>query len=281
MYDSIPLDARSRYVDGWRVTVDRFPNGSVEAFARPSWFDRRAEPRPKPCRKRPKKGEKVEGKSVDIERAGRRARKRVRLLCLGIGADHLLSVTYRENMLDRERAKQDWARFVRLVHVRYPQWRYVVVTERQERGAIHFHAGVKGFQPVAYLRRCWRAVVGHDGGNIDVQGPKKRWTRPEERAHGKEWHVGKLAGYISKYMTKGLELEPVAWSKRYWASRLEDDRPVREVFWIQAMDGHMLIEEVYELVIGSRAVGVRQYLLPGDDVRYWVQAPPLSGRVGL
>lgn len=277
--DSITLDAgQGHYRDGWRVTVDRFPNGAVEAFARPSWYARTAPPVLPPARyrKRATKREGATRSTVDIERAARRAKKRIRLLCLAIGADHMMTLTYRENMVDRERAKADWRRFVQLVQRKYPNWAYVVVTERQERGALHFHAAVVGFQPVRYLRRCWRAVVGEEGGNIHVRGPRKRWQRPGEDDHGHEWHTGKLAAYISKYLGKDVDTGE-AWAKRYWATKLESDsRPLREVMWLEALDGHMLIEEVYELVIGKRAVGVRQYVLPGDDVRYWIQAPPLS-----
>lgn len=271
--DSIAVEGQDRYVDGWRVTVDRFPNGAVEAFARPSWFERSAPAELPPSRRRKAatKADGAEGKQVDLERAARRAKKRIRALCLALGCDHMLTLTYRENMVDRERAKADWKRFVRLVQSRYPQWAYVVVIEAQERGALHFHAAVVGWQAVKFLRRCWHAVVGQDMGNIHVRGPKRRWG-----VGGAEWHSGKLASYISKYLGKNVD-SCESWAKRYWATRLETDtRPVREVFFIQAMDGHMLIEEVYELVVGKRAVGVRQFLLPGDDVRYWVQAPPLT-----
>src|SRR5690606_29138862 len=102
---------------------------------------------------------------------------------------------------------------------------------------------------------------------------KKRWGGEAD-----EWTLNKLASYLTKYLKKDMS-QREAWAKRYWSTKLDDEtRPVREVYWIQALDGVHLIQEVYEIVAGSRAVGVVQHLLPGDDVRYWLSVPPVQPR---
>lgn len=72
------------------------------------------------------------------------------------GLDHLLSLTVRENLIDDVRAYGYFEKFIRLVHTYLLGWKYVVVAERQKRGAIHFHMAVKGYQDVALLRSLWQ-----------------------------------------------------------------------------------------------------------------------------
>lgn len=123
-----------------------------------------------------------------------RAKGAVRRRLLTIGADHLLTLTYRENMTEVGRAEKDLRLFLKLVRERYPEFPYVAVWERQKRGAIHWHLGVVEFQDVRFLRSCWLEVVGEGNGNIDVRGPRG----------GKSSCVS-LARYIAKYILKGQE----------------------------------------------------------------------------
>lgn len=125
-------------------------------------------------------------------RAVRRARSRLRHLVLAANADHLLTLTYRENMTDFERACSDLTRFVRLVRVSLPGWTYIAVAENQKRGAWHWHLAVVGRQDVDLLRSCWRKVVGE--GNIDVNPPKG--TAKHRRLA--------LVKYLGKYLAKGF-----------------------------------------------------------------------------
>ena len=123
-----------------------------------------------------------------------RAKGAVRRRLLTIGADHLLTLTYRDNVTEVAKAEEDLRQFLKLVRERYPEYPYVAVWERQKRGAIHWHLGVPGFQDVRFLRKCWRKVVGHDNGNIDVTPPR-----------GKRSVYASLASYIAKYILKGQE----------------------------------------------------------------------------
>jgi len=128
-------------------------------------------------------------------RAVRRARSRLRHLILSAKADHLLSLTYRENIEDYGRACADLTKFVRLVKRKHPEWVYVGVAEQQKRGAWHWHLAVCGRQDVNMLRSMWRRVVVE--GNIDVNPPK---------GVGKQRALS-LVRYLGKYLAKNFSSE--------------------------------------------------------------------------
>jgi len=131
---------------------------------------------------------------ANLGRSVRRTRAQVRRKCMAGGLDHLLTLTYRENVSDLSRCFSDFKRFVRLVRSGGREFVYLCVHEFQKRGAVHFHVAVRGWQDVRYLRSCWLAVVG--SGNIDVKGPSVRGSSRWGRAH--------LSGYLVKYITKGV-----------------------------------------------------------------------------
>jgi hypothetical protein len=130
----------------------------------------------------------------NIERAIRNARVKIRRLIMSSGLDYLLTLTYRENMCDFEKACDDLREFAERVQQVVPGWKYLAVSERQERGAYHWHIAVKGWQSVVLLREIWKQVVGE--GNIDIKSPKvgkrARWGR-----------LG-LAYYLAKYIGKDI-----------------------------------------------------------------------------
>ena len=134
-----------------------------------------------------------ESRELHEDRAVRRARSRLRRLVLAANADHLLTLTYRENVTDFADATNDLGRFVRQVRKHLPGWVYIGVPERQQRGAWHWHLAVVGRQDVVLLRSLWVAVVG--SGNIDVQPPKH--CRADQRLA--------LVKYLGKYLAKGFE----------------------------------------------------------------------------
>jgi len=84
---------------------------------------------------------------------------------------------------------------------------YVAVLERQQRGALHPHLAVKGFQDVRLLRRCWYKIVGNGQGQVNVRGP-----RPGSSPV-------KLARYLSKYISKDFDNMPREFEEhRYFCS---------------------------------------------------------------
>lgn len=140
---------------------------------------------------------KSKERKKNIEKGIRRAKATIRMECMAAGLDHLLTLTSRENQRDKVRAWTDFEEFIRKVHLRIPDWKYVAVIEKQDRGALHFHSGVKGFQDIELLRSLWQSVVGE--GNIDVQYKKS--------SRGCKWKRSKLASYLTKYTGKEMETE--------------------------------------------------------------------------
>lgn len=139
------------------------------------------------------------------ERSTRRARTKVRRLAKAKGLSVLLTLTYRENMLDRERMARDFDAFVKRVRRVITGFEYVCVFERQKRGAWHAHIAVrrvmshyvqKGVMVKSYdlLRSMWRGIVGQDNGNVNVSR-NKRVNRS----------AAKLAAYLSKYIGKTFD----------------------------------------------------------------------------
>lgn len=149
--------------------------------------------------------EKLDDLAMNRERSTRRARTCVRRLAKFKGLNTLLTLTYRENMVDRERMQRDFDVFMKRVRRMLPGFEYVCVFERQKRGAWHAHIAVRKLMPYylkkavmvkSYdlLRSMWRGVVGADNGNIDVSR-NKRVNRSS----------AKLAAYLSKYIGKTFD----------------------------------------------------------------------------
>lgn len=149
--------------------------------------------------------EVLEKAADNRERSTRRARTKVRRLAKFKGLQTLLTLTYRENMQDRDRMARDLDVFLKRVRRAIPGFEYVCVFERQKRGAWHAHLAVKkilthyvrgGVLVRSYdlLRSMWRGVVGADNGNVDVSR-----NRRVQRSSAK------LAAYLSKYIGKTFD----------------------------------------------------------------------------
>jgi len=144
----------------------------------------------------------------NMQRAQQRAKTTIRRSIMAAKLDHLLTLTYRDNEQDRERAWSDFTRFARLVRdtLKPFSWPYVAVLEFQKRGAIHFHVAVSGFQKVELLRSIWHHVIGGgERGNIDVQFFRGRRSQ--------------LARYLAKYLSKDIGDEKQKGTHRYKRSR--------------------------------------------------------------
>lgn len=131
-----------------------------------------------------------EQRTIHEDRAVRRARSRLRQLILSANADHLLTLTYRENVTDFEQASKDLSALIRRVRKHLPNWIFIAVPERQKRGAWHWHLAVVGRQDVKLLRHLWRSIVGE--GNVDVQKPSTANRRLA------------IVKYLGKYLAKGF-----------------------------------------------------------------------------
>lgn len=219
-------------------------------------------------------------------RAVRRAKAHIRWLVNEMEADRLFTLTYRANETDREKVKADFKRFVRLVRKGWggqqglPEWRYVAVLERQERGAYHIHCAVKGWQKVTFLRTAWYKALGGQGdetgdqtpGNIDVTSPRKaRWGTSL-----REWKASKLSAYLTKYLAKTFD-EETDEKKRYWHSK-DTVVPAKQRFILCATDLVSAIHEsasVLELHFGHAINFARSWLSPFKDA-LWLSLGEVS-----
>jgi hypothetical protein len=157
-----------------------------------------------------------ERREKSLRVAANRAKTRVRKLCKAMGADTLLTLTYRANQTGLDLCKVHLKEFVRRMRRLMPDFRAVCGFEKQTRGAWHVHMAtvrlpadlparngvkVKSFN---VIRAVWRSVTKDYGGNIDVSAKKRNSERSAAR----------IASYISKYITKAFE-EGEKWVNRW------------------------------------------------------------------
>lgn len=178
------------------------------------------------------------------DRSTRRARTKVRRLCKNRGLSVMLTLTYRENMTDRQRMGRDFDVFVKRLRRVVPDFQYVCVFEKQKRGAYHAHIAVprvlshylhKGalMRSYDFLRSVWRAVVGVDNGNVDVSR-NKRIARSSSR----------LATYIAKYI--GKDFDSAGEGDSYRASGRDLPKPV--VIRILSPDEQIACDAAWDLL---------------------------------
>jgi len=132
-----------------------------------------------------------------------------------VGRSHpvLVSLTFRENCTDLERAREDLKSFAKRAAHRFgSKFKYIAVVEFQKRGAIHFHA------------LCW--------------GVPKKNAKAErrERLFASLWGQGfadvkitdgsmKLASYLSSYFA-GSFLDPRLAGRRVYTASRNISRPL-------------------------------------------------------
>ena len=117
-----------------------------------------------------------------------------------------LTLTYRENMTDRNRLLMDWEAFCVAVK-RLPEFekmgaslKYLSVIEIQKRGALHLHAGLFNmpYIPVAKLQKIWP----HGFIKVNAIGGFKQVHR-----------------YLVKYFTKSMQDRSLKNTKAYFSSK--------------------------------------------------------------
>jgi hypothetical protein len=154
---------------------------------------------------------KSENRERNIDRVRRRAKRTIRGYCLANTFDHLVTITFKENVLDLEYVMGIAEKWAAAVVRRKPQWAAVCVPERQKRGAWHPHFAVNGFQDIATLRGILYGIVGRDEdgkprAEVDVQDFMRREKR--HKGQRRSVRVGRLdvARYLSKYVGKNVGL---------------------------------------------------------------------------
>lgn len=215
-----------------------------------------------------------------LEKSAARAKRTCRLKIKTAGMQSLLTCTYRENMQDFDRARTDFHAFLRKLRNIIPGFVAVYAFEKQSRGAWHVHAAIRELpkwltftekftgkavtvRSWDYIRRLWHSVVGKDNGNVDIDGHRKtRHGLPAK--HRPAASLAKLAGYVSKYLTKdyaeGLE------GRNRWGSTQGINVPAPVVFDMPEMPLVDLIDVAFDLPAGHRVV--RHNI--GQFGKFWV-----------
>ncbi len=216
-------------------------------------------------------------REANHRRAVRKAKQTTRWLVQQMQADRLLTLTYRDNVEDREKVKGDFSRFRRLVANGWKgqpglkDWRYVAVLEKQQRGAFHVHIAVRGWQPVKFLRQCWYRACGADMDATGSETPGQINVTPPRNDQGprrkKEWATSRLAFYIVKYMQKTFD-ETSLEKNRYWRSK-DIDAPSQYRHWLVATNMLDAIHELISTLSFSEGFALRMHWSTNDGAVYW------------
>lgn len=214
-----------------------------------------------------------------------RAKTRVRRLCKSMGADSLLTLTYRYCETDKSQVKKDLYEFNRRMRRELPEFRFVACFELQKRGAWHVHMATGGIpthfnrsSPNAQtkkmhswrvksfdvIRAIWRSVVGVRGGNIDLARRKRSSASSP----------AKIAAYISKYILKDFA-EGEKNSNRFTSyGDFKIPAPVSLGFVKNAIEA---VEVCYS-ILGDRVVFGQHFSHFGDWFYLHGEAPPVLKR---
>lgn len=214
------------------------------------------------------------------EKSRSRAKRNCRHKIKHGGFRHMLTGTYRENVIDFDKVRKDHAAWMRKVKATMRNFRAVYAFEPQKRGAWHFHQACdalprylryKGERRPSYevLTLLWQDVVGQvqlifcgplrpgevfplvmqTGGTINVDGYTKK-THKKAHADARSMSLAKMAGYVSKYLTKnvgeGLK------SRQMWGSTEDLTPPKSIVLEFSEQSLADLISMAFECPAGHR-----------------------------
>lgn len=158
-------------------------------------------------------------REANAARAARRAKQQCRLVCKAMAVNSLWTLTYRENVQDREVVMAHLKAFARRVRrILGSQWQYCAVLERQARGAYHVHLATHALPRMLVssdqgnaamvkswdvMREVWRSITKEAGGNFD----ESKSTNLRSSAA--------ISRYISKYVAKSFEEDALLNKKRF------------------------------------------------------------------
>lgn len=178
--------------------------------------------------------EREELRQENIKRSARRAKQAVQDAIRTINADHMITLTTRENINDREKFFKIFKEFVRLVRTKgvrlnngkrelftlqeRRQWLFVAVPEFQNRGAYHMHIAVHGKQDINLLLSCWYSALGgspSDTGDITKGAVNVSYKNKRFGGKTEKYNVMALVYYLVKYIAKSFEHDETLGINRY------------------------------------------------------------------
>jgi hypothetical protein len=142
-----------------------------------------------------------------------RAREAIRRLVntnFGEG-DIFLTLTFKDNIGDLERANKEFKKFVQRVKRRQESFKYIAVIEFQKRGAVHYHL-------VCNLRVDWGDRLEREAKEREIA---KLWGQGFVDIEKVRSLVGvdNVGAYLVKYLKKGFEDSRLEGKKRYLYSK--------------------------------------------------------------
>ncbi len=193
---------------------------------------------------------------IALAKSQSRAKVNLRRKVQSINADRMLTLTFKENLIDIDKAWLCLKYFVKLMNARYGDaFIYVAVPEYQKRGAVHFHLAIHGYFHANSVRKLWQRATGKFGGNIDIASSKKQMSK-------NSWNPRNIARYLAKYITKNDSVEFN--KKRYSSSRnIPVPEPVRG--WLVAGSSVAIIMRDTIYSISRKSV---KEIFESDEGRY-------------
>lgn len=170
---------------------------------------------------------------TNLARARREIVELVRLnLCFG---SSLLTLTYKENMQDYEKARKDFDKFIKRLKYHYKlNLKYIRVIELQKRGAIHFH--IITFSP-EFVKIPYNNI-------FNLWGHGAVHVRPIEVID--ELTADKVGNYLGKYLTKTKD---IALNKKIYSTSRNLTRQQKERIIVE----HWELFEVYDEYLKNNA----------------------------
>jgi len=245
-----PIECDGRLINGWKVPEDwisppddgqsfllkiqPFTQGGYEAVVRQVDMHKIGRAILGENRPRGKRVAPDEPSMDSVAKSASRAKKKVRHLCRNMMATHLLTLTRRELEGSEYWTESQWAdawdRLRRLLVRVIGPFPYVAILESHQKGNFHLHVAWVGKINVSLVRKMWLSIVGVSGGNIDA-----KFIRVP---HGHD-RSNRIAGYISKYVSKSFEQNPRFNKKRYWSSKQSMEECRRYVLRALTLDDAM------------------------------------------
>lgn len=199
------------------------------------------------------------------EKATQRAKTCVRRHIKSKNLDQMITLTYRENVTDRDTHLRNFDVFIKRVRRVIPNFEFVVTHERQKRGAWHSHLAVRRVFPVytykntlvksyTLLNHLWRA--SHESGGSCHVSP----------VHKKRRSVSWIASYLAKYIGKDIGAEVPKYGNTFSASAGSPPAPLsflslHQTTWPAVADMLDLIGPDLHAQIYQKPIGTSMYYL--------------------
>lgn len=256
------LDPRS-WETVYQLSIKTFPDGQQELIGKIK--ERRVDdfPHHKTTRKAKRGEAEGDAKEKSIRASVRRAKSMIRQKAKAIGADHMVTLTVRENVQDVALFNQKFKNLMkRLNKAQHGKTHYVATVETQQRGALHIHMAVCGRQNIKLIRSIWQSEWGGKGmAAVNVRSPYK------------ERHLRhRIASYIAKYIDKGTD-ESAFNKKRYWSSK-GIEVPVSENYRLNCFDKFDFVTSVFSKCFQGRENERPQYWWSEKLGIFWAAIGP-------